>query len=88
MLIVTYKDGQELTWHVEKNNRYIKQYAKREGVERVTADGDELVHIRMSFENLPSVPGRMVVTYSGDFAQFIVDNLGDVGTGYSSLSYL
>ena len=43
----------------------------------VQADGDELSHIEKRFTNLPMVTGSRVVTWSGDHAKFILDNLLD-----------
>ncbi|MFN0108519.1 MAG: hypothetical protein ACKVZH_06660 [Blastocatellia bacterium] len=40
----------------------------------VHADGDELEHIRTTFQHLPDCPARKVMTWFGDFAKIIASN--------------
>lgn len=58
-------------WHVGEE----KPKAEAQFVTSVQADGDELHHILMEFQNLPQSTHKKVVSWYGDHAKFIVGNL-------------
>ncbi len=60
----------ELIWHINES----KPHLLGPCIE-VQADMDELDAIKAQFSNLPIPHGQRVVTWKGDMAQFIYDNL-------------
>lgn len=50
-------------------------YEPFDDVVEIQADGHELEYIRARFNNLPDCPNARVVTWTGDFAQFIYNHL-------------
>lgn len=44
-------------------------------LEYISVDGDELDHIKTKFTNLPMANHKRVVSWRGELARFIVENL-------------
>lgn len=63
----------ELNWHIgeKKPMTFGEPYMD---IAEVQADGHELNYIRKRFINLPDIKGG-VVSWKGDWAQFIYDHL-------------
>lgn len=70
MAFTIYHTNGESTWHITSG----KKYAAVESVRSLQADGDELEHIRLTFDNVPITKGNFC-TWKGDMARFIYQNL-------------
>ena len=68
LYFVDYK-GVEVTWYIGRPKPLCNSCTE------VQADGHELEKIRRNFQNLPIPAHQAVVTWKGDLAQFIYDNL-------------
>ena len=60
--------GQEYNWFIRAPR------VQGITVKKLQADGDELVLILTKIQNIPLAPGKNVMVWSGDIAQFIFDN--------------
>ncbi len=65
-------DGSDIEWHVGEKLPPLKD---KPAISRVQLDGDELSYVLQRCENLPVARLKRVVTYPGDFAKFIVENV-------------
>lgn len=72
MLLFT-ETGRNLTDHAWKLNQPKPLFGG--SVVEVHATGEELIHIRNQFDNLPFPASATKVVWKGDLAQFIYDNL-------------
>lgn len=72
-LFIKYQHG-EGSWHVHERHPS-SRYGDVSTVLEIQADGDELVHLKTRFNNLPMRKDRAVVTWYGEMAKFIYSNL-------------
>jgi len=77
MLVIGFKDGSHVDWHVNESSPSESCYGDiRDGnVNSVWADGHELDYICANFQNVPFRHDQRVVTWRGEMARFIVENL-------------
>lgn len=75
-LYITFKNHygpREVIWHVGG----VKPF-KQDGLETIAtiqADGDELEFLETNFYGIPFVSKKNIVTWRGEMAEFIFDNL-------------
>ena len=75
MMYIIFDTGvpSRLVWHIGE-----KIVLDRKDIEQITevqADGDELLYIKHTFTNLPMHISRVVQSWYGDTAKFIVGNI-------------
>jgi len=76
MLYITFEDEdgnkKAICWHV--GSRPDLDYEAN--VKKVQADGDELLYIQNSFNNIPYHKKARVQSWTGEIAKFIANHLG------------
>jgi hypothetical protein len=81
MLRIVFKDDTHADWHVnepspsESSTTLCYGDIRDGNVNSVWADGHELDYICANFQNVPFRHDQRVVTWRGEMAQFIVENL-------------
>jgi len=71
MMYIVYEDGKQITWRVGHEHFHVRDISK---VSFIQVDGDELHEVLDQISGIPGC-GQNVVTWFGDHAKFIVENL-------------
>lgn len=75
MLHFIFMNGQGRQWHVGQPLPSRPVPDSGGDVKEIQADGDELLHIRQMFDNIPIVKDAVIARWPAPWAEFIYCNL-------------